>query len=69
MLDDIKYWRNQHQNEVDLIIKDKKAFEVKFSKSLIKEKKYKIFEKNYSNLNLEFITFKNFIEFMVKTLY
>jgi predicted AAA+ superfamily ATPase len=68
MIENIKYWRNQNQNEVDFIIGDKKAYEVKFSKSLVQKKKYELFETKYPNLDLEFITFDEFLEFMVKKL-
>jgi predicted AAA+ superfamily ATPase len=64
--DKIKYWRNQHQNEIDLIIDEKKAYEVKFSKNLVKESKYKVFRANYPQLNLEFIIFEDFLKFMVE---
>jgi predicted AAA+ superfamily ATPase len=65
LLDPLKYWRDQNKNEVDFIIKEKKAYEVKFSKNLIKESKYKVFKEKYPNIPLEFITFENFIEFMI----
>jgi predicted AAA+ superfamily ATPase len=66
LFDEIKYWRSQNENEVDFIIEDKKAYEVKFSKKQIQESKYKVFKAKYSQLNLEFITFDDFIEFMIK---
>jgi predicted AAA+ superfamily ATPase len=65
LFDKIKFWRNQNKNEVDLIIEEKKAYEVKFNEKLIQESKYKLFREKYPQLNLEFITWKNFIEFMV----
>jgi len=64
-LDEIKYRRTQQKNEVDLIIEEKKAYEVKFSKELIKESKYKLFKTNYPNLNLEFITFENILQHII----
>jgi hypothetical protein len=45
-----------------LIIKEKKAVEVKFSKNLIKESKYKVFKEKYPKILLEFITFDDIFE-------
>lgn len=64
-LDKVKYWRTQHKNEVDLIIEEKKAYEVKFNKNLIKESKYKLFKQKYPNIPLEFITFDDVLERIV----
>jgi predicted AAA+ superfamily ATPase len=56
----VQYWRNQNKNEVDFVIeKEKKAFEAKFSKNLIKESKYKLFKEKYPSISLDFITFEN----------
>jgi predicted AAA+ superfamily ATPase len=60
--DEIKYWRTQNENEVDFIIQDKKAFEAKFNKDLIRESKYKVFREKYSKIELDFITFENILE-------
>jgi predicted AAA+ superfamily ATPase len=65
-IDNIKYWRDQNKNEVDLVIRDQKAYEVKFSKNLIKPKKYTSFTEKYPTIPLRFITFEDFLEFMVK---
>jgi len=59
--ENIKYWRTQAKNEVDFIINKNKAYEVKFSKNLIKESKYKLFKENYKTFNLEFLVFDDFI--------
>jgi predicted AAA+ superfamily ATPase len=61
-IDDIKYWRTKDNNEIDFIIEDNNAFEVKFSEDLIRESKYKLFKEKYANIPLEFITFENLIE-------
>lgn len=61
-LDEMRYWRTQQENEVDFIIEEKKAYEVKFTKNLIRESKYKLFRKKYSHISLEFITFEDIIE-------
>lgn len=60
--ENIKYWRTQAKNEVDFIISEEKAFEVKFSKNLIKESKYKLFKQNYPEIDLEFMVFDGIIE-------
>lgn len=66
-IDNIKYWRTQSKNEVDFIIDEKKAFEVKFSKNLIKESKYKLFREKYSTFDLEYITYDSFfVDFLLK---
>jgi predicted AAA+ superfamily ATPase len=62
-IDNIQYWRNQNQNEIDFIIeKENKAFEAKFSKDLVRESKYKVFKEKYSKIELDFITFENILE-------
>jgi hypothetical protein len=60
--DDIKYRRTTKDNEVDFIIEDKLAYEVKFNKNLIREKKYENFREKYPNIPLEFITFENVLQ-------
>lgn len=66
-VENIKYWRTQSKNEVDFIINENKAFEVKFNKNLIKESKYKLFRENYPSFDLEFIVFEDFIkDFILK---
>jgi predicted AAA+ superfamily ATPase len=60
--DNIKYWRTSQDNEVDFIIEDKLAYEVKFNKNLIREKKYESFREKYPNIPLEFITFENVLQ-------
>lgn len=60
-IENIKYWRTQAKNEVDFIINEKKAYEVKFSKNLIKESKYKLFRESYRDFDLEFLVFDNLI--------
>ncbi|MEA3445842.1 MAG: ATP-binding protein [Bacteroidota bacterium] len=56
---DIQFWRTQKMQEVDFVIQQKKAFEVKFSEKNIKPKKYEYFQSKYPNINLEFLTFEN----------
>lgn len=66
-IDNIKYWRTQNKNEVDFIINDNKAYEIKFNKNLIKKSKYKLFNENYPDFNLEFIVYENFIANIIIT--
>lgn len=61
-IDNIKYWRTQSKNEVDFIINENSAYEVKFSRNLIKETKYKAFIEKYPNIPLNFIAFENFFK-------
>jgi len=63
--DNLKYRRNQNKNEVDLIVKEQKAYEIKFSQRLVKESKYKVFKEKYPEMGLTFITFENFLETIV----
>ena len=57
-LENIKFWRTQNKNEVDFIINEQKAYEIKFNEKLIKNSKYELFRKNYPDFDLEFLTFK-----------
>jgi predicted AAA+ superfamily ATPase len=56
-IDAIKFRRTQSKNEVDFIINEQEAIEVKFQSSLIKPNKYKSFQSHYPSLPLQFITF------------
>ena len=60
-MDTVQYWRDQNKNEIDFIIKRKQAYEVKFSKNLIREKRYDRFKEKYPEIPLEFITFENIL--------
>ena len=54
----IQYWMNKDQKEVDFIINKKSAIEVKFSENLIKKSKYKLFTTMYPDMHFQFVTFK-----------
>jgi predicted AAA+ superfamily ATPase len=58
-IENINFWRTQNKNEVDFIIEEKKAYEIKFNEKLIKTSKYELFRKNYPDFNLEFLTFND----------
>lgn len=60
---DIKYWRTQKKQEIDFIIQEKRAYEVKFSKDLYKSYKYRFFQNEYPKIPLELIHFDNVLEF------
>ena len=61
-LENINFWRTQNKNEVDFIINEKKAIEIKFNEKLIKTSKYELFRKNYPDFDLEFFTFNNLLK-------
>lgn len=60
---DIKYWRTQKKQEVDFIIREKRAYEVKFSENLFKPYRYNFFKNKYPNIPLELLTYDNVLEF------
>ncbi len=53
--EEIKFWRNQQGYEVDFILKEKLACEVKYSAELVNPKKYHIFKKLYPQITLKYI--------------
>jgi len=61
-LENINFWRTQNKNEVDFIIEEKKAYEIKFNEKLIKPSKYELFRKNYPDFDLEFLTFNDLLK-------
>jgi len=46
-LENIKFWRTQNRNEVDFIVDEKYAFEVKYNISTVLLSKYKLFLNSY----------------------
>lgn len=62
--ENVKFWRTQNQNEVDFIINEKRALEVKFSGNDIKPSKYKLFAQNYPEIKLDFMTFDGLAAFL-----
>ncbi|MFQ5788641.1 MAG: ATP-binding protein [Thermodesulfobacteriota bacterium] len=60
---DIRYWRTQGKQEIDFIIKEKQAYEVKFSQSSFKLKKYEYFRSKYPDITLKVIHYDNLLEF------
>ncbi|MBI2450954.1 MAG: ATP-binding protein [Parcubacteria group bacterium] len=53
---DIKFWRTVQKNEIDFIIKEKEAIEVKAQPLQFKEKNYKIFMENYKDFNFKIVS-------------
>ena len=60
---DIRYWRTRGKQEIDFIIEEKRAYEVKFSKSSYRAKKYEFFRSNYPDIPLKVIRYDNLLEF------
>lgn len=53
--DEIKFWRTQQGNEIDFIIRDKLAYEIKYNIDVLSLKKYQRFAKQYPDMELRFI--------------
>ncbi len=54
-IDEIKFWRTQQGNEVDFVISDRFAYEVKYQAEMIRLSKYTKFLKTYPDISLKFI--------------
>lgn len=61
-LDDIRFWRTINKNEVDFVIKEKFAFEIKYNARNISRSKYKKFLENYPEIPLYFTAYENITE-------
>lgn len=61
----IKFWRTQKKHEVDFVIQDSKAYEVKFSDHNFKIEKYKFFRDNYPEIPLRLIHFGNVMKITI----
>jgi len=59
--DDIRFWRTSSGNEVDFVVGEKTAFEVKTQSRKISPAKYKQFKQNYPNIDLNFVTLENLL--------
>ena len=51
-IEEIKFWRTIQGNEVDFLVGERQAFEVKAQPKKFQEKKYKVFFENYPSVNL-----------------
>jgi len=54
---DIRFWRTLDKKEIDFIIDEKYAFELKLTKRNIKPEKYQKFKIIYPNIKLNFVTY------------
>lgn len=55
-IDEIKFWRTAQKNEVDFIVEDRIAYEVKISSRKFKESRYKLFLKNYPQIKISLVS-------------
>ena len=53
---EIKFWRTTGQNEIDFIVEEKKAFEIKANPKRFKELSYKKFFENYPNIEFSIVS-------------
>ena len=58
-IDDIKYWRTADKNEVDFIVNQADAFEIKFNERKFKPSKYKTFTSNYPKIPLSCVSYRS----------
>ncbi|MDO9509974.1 MAG: ATP-binding protein [Candidatus Magasanikbacteria bacterium] len=54
-MEDLRFWRTRDKKEVDFVINEKQAFEVKIKSSNYNEDKYKLFLENYPKIPLNYI--------------
>ena len=59
---DIQFWRTQKMQEVDFVVEQKHAIEVKYSTKQVNPKKYEYFTSTYPEINLDFVTFEDVIQ-------
>ncbi|HFC10598.1 MAG TPA: ATP-binding protein [Candidatus Kaiserbacteria bacterium] len=57
--DQIKFWRTSAQNEVDFVVDEKKAYEVKVNINQFKKSKYKSFLESYPDIDFSLISFNS----------
>ena len=53
---DIQYWRTPSGNEVDFVLDNKYAFEVKWNAKHINPKQYELFRNTYPDIDLQYIS-------------
>lgn len=53
--EDLKFWRTRDKKEVDFIVEEKQAFEVKTKSSNYNDEKYKLFLANYPEIVLNYV--------------
>lgn len=55
--DSLRFWRTIQRNEVDFVLNEKEAFEVKANVKNFKEKNYKVFLDTYPDIKLSVVSF------------
>ena len=55
--DEIKFWRTVQKNEVDFVVEEKSALEVKVQLKMFKKKNYKVFFENYPRIKFSLVSF------------
>lgn len=60
-LENIKFWRTLNKAEIDFVVKEKHAWEVKFNHKEYRQSKYKLFETNYPDISVRCISFNNIL--------
>jgi len=55
--EEIKFWRTIQKNEIDFIVGEKIAFEVKIQPQKFKKRNYQKFFENYPEINFSFVSF------------
>ncbi len=58
-VEDIRFWRTQDKKEVDFILDEKSAFEIKIQASKFKHNKYKKFAETYPGISLQPVVLKD----------
>ncbi len=56
-IDDIRYWRTKDRNEIDFIVNEKIAFEIKMKIKQTKKVQYRAFIEKYPNIPVKFVTY------------
>lgn len=54
---DIRFWRTKDKNEVDFVVDEKQAYEIKFNRNSFRESQYKEFERLYPDIPLHCVSF------------
>ena len=55
--EDIKFWRTIQKNEIDFVVEERFAFEVKVQPERFKRKNYKVFFENYPKIKFSLVSF------------
>ncbi len=64
-LDEIKFWRTQKGQEVDFIIAEKNAYEIKYNQSGYDPSKYQYFKEKYPGIPLALVHKNNILELSI----